>query len=236
MFNEKIYQLQINVDGEITNCSTYGDFLYKIRRVNKSNFLVKIAIVDRCESPWITLDSQGLYLTKIGAINFPEVYTEADTSLSLESLIAAVKVAASAAGKNQHTNYTLPDAASKVLAFFISEAARFEIVEHAAYVMFNDQNTQFSWKDWKPLLNNWLTLSEKASVHFTFKSDKPQVRPVPISSSQKNTYEPERAAVHYGSNLTELQWEVESKYLAIESAVQDDDTLLADGADRNTPQ
>lgn len=222
MFNENLYLFQIHDGRNIIDCSSYSDFLGKVRRIEEGGIGVKITIPGQTGSPWIMIDSSDFYFKSANNIKFPLTYTGADVKLSFGSFQRAIATLSTDSQGSTHKNHTHADDAFKILTFFISEAARFEIIEHACYVMFNDRDVCFNWTDWKPLLNSWSNISAYAAAPFTSTILNPQLRPVPIWASQRNIYDGYSTVLHHGTILSRLHGNTERRYLEMMDSQPDE--------------
>ncbi|OGT38670.1 MAG: hypothetical protein A3F12_04595 [Gammaproteobacteria bacterium RIFCSPHIGHO2_12_FULL_38_14] len=220
MFDESQYTLEIkeNASAPIVQCSSYMDFLSGIRvRLDNSlgYFEVKLTFSDMA-GPWIMIRRSDLYIIGIAGQKLQNLeYENSDLNLGRDSLLNAIRMANKAV--QQHTEANLDPNTCKVLSFFISEAARFEMVEHSCYVMFNNSACNSSWLEWAPLLKSWQKLSPLASAHVSIPSGG-FVVPIGIETSQAASYDIaffSKATNHATLALAHLHQNFEKEYLKL---------------------
>ena len=107
----------------------------------------------------------------------------------------------------------------KRLAFLVAEAARFEIVEHACFVLLHIQDERLHWEDWECLLRSWSKLSKLGHDHVTV-PDGVLIVPVGIKMTQGNIYD-DNVKINQNRNyvndkMNELHQKIENLYSDIE--------------------
>lgn len=224
MFDENLYELYFINDGKINRFETYNDFLSLIRCFDNDGSEtceIGIKIVGFDQVLWATLDS-ARYLTKINGkrITNPEYDSSTHPLLSFSSLKNAIIGVAQETSISKSSEFTINNGFLKVLAFFISEAARFEIIEHACYVLFNDETIKCKWLDWRPLLD-WDSLSKYGHTHVNI-PENALLLPIDISVSQSNIYDSPYTNSYGHRILTQLHFDFERDYLSIRDAVDEE--------------
>lgn len=213
MFDESAYELYIREDGAIVQFDTYANLLKRIRRFDDI-LIVGVRIPGYTdEILWITL-GENFYLDKLNGVKIQDItYDTSTPELSFEQFKMSVSIAIDLT-KSLNPNINIPGVVLKTLAFFIAEAARFEIIEHTCYVLFNQEDKTCAWVDWRPMLD-WGKLSTYGHVHITKEHEKVLQAPIDIAVSQQNIYDVPYVTGTASGKLRALHADFESLYLHI---------------------
>ena len=163
---------------------------------NKCNVQIGFSDYENWQPITIGIQTSDLYIVSVGEKQLTEEqkkYDDCDKNISVNALIDALnKLQKFAYVPNSTPSDEDIKESVKVMAFFLSEAARFELIENACYLVLSNYGFEYQWKDYKDMMNNWHKVSkdyvENRDEDIRQSGDGEEVGIIPLSNSMIRRY------------------------------------------------